>query len=57
MPTFNDFNYYFCIDQLGISKEFFCIIPIFASFFCIFNPVMYQKVFSKYEYSTLFMTA
>lgn len=57
MPTFNDFGYYFSIDILKISKEFLCIVPIFGSVFVILNPILYQKVFSKLEFTTLFVTS
>ena len=57
MPTFNDFGYYFAIDVLHISKEFLCVVPIFCSVFVIFNPLLYQKIWSKLEFTTLFVAS
>lgn len=57
MPTFGDFGYYFAIDVLKISKEFLCIVPVLGSVFCVLNPLLYQKLFSRAEYRTLFLIA
>lgn len=57
MPTFPDFDYFFAIDVLHISKFTLSLSSIFGCIFVFIWPSLYQKYFKDKEYSSMFYMA
>ena len=56
MPEYQDFDYFFAIDHLGITNETISYQSIYSGTFIFFMPLLYQALFINSEYKNL-MTA
>ena len=54
MPSFSDFDYYFAIDELGISVATLGLMTIYTGVFIFIYPILYQAFFITAEFTTLF---
>ena len=57
MPQFTDFDYFFALDVLGISKSFMSLQIIWAFVSILFLPVLIFTVFKDMEYAKMFLIA
>ena len=54
MPTFTDFDYYFALDVLGISKGFIGLQFIFLGVGILIMAPLYATYLANSEYKTMF---
>ena len=55
MPTFVDFNYYFAIEVLKISKFTIGFATVLMGIMIVVGPIFYQKYLRDSEFRSLFM--
>lgn len=54
MPSFDDFDYYFAIDELHIPASWIAIQFIWVGFFILVIPIIYVTFLKDIEYSKMF---
>ena len=55
MPQFSEFDYYFAIDILKISKSTISLQILYVGIIIILLPLVYQRYFNKSEYYNFFL--
>lgn len=55
MPSFSEFDYYWALDELGISLATINLQLLFVSWLAVLVPIIYQKWLIKYDYSIMFV--
>lgn len=54
MPQFPEFQYYFALSELEITKFSIGLITVYSGFFMFVKPFLYQKYLGQIEFRTLF---
>lgn len=57
MPSFEDYAYYFAIDEMQISKFTISFSTVVLGLICFTAPIFYQKYLKETEYVELFFAA
>lgn len=57
MPQFSEFDYYFAIDVLKISKSTIGLQVLYVGVFIFLMPLIYQKFFNQSEYCNFFLVS
>ena len=54
MPQFPDFQYYYALSELEITKFSIGLITVYIGFLMFVKPFLYQKYLGDTEFRTLF---
>ena len=57
MPDFSEFNYYFVLDVLKISKFDYSLSTVVSSALAIATPVIFHKLLTTWSYKKFFFIA